>query len=70
MSTEIYKRTMRVCPICNHAYWHPLQYCLKCPGKLVERVVEGPITVNPGTWGEVKDYDTWLKNAGLKDGGV
>ena len=73
METENYTRKMRVCQQCNTAYWHPLNYCQKCPGKIitVEREISGPIEIKERLkYYDVKDYEKWLANAGLKDGRI
>lgn len=75
METEIYTRKMRVCNQCNTAYWHPLNYCQRCPGRIVTiiREISGPIEITERrTYYDVKNYDKWLAENGpdLKDGGI
>jgi hypothetical protein len=70
---EPYTRIMRVCEQCKSAYWHPLNYCLKCPGKIqtVAQQVSGDITIKKRhTYYNERDYEGWLEKAGLKDGGI
>lgn len=55
---------------CGIAYHHPLQYCPRCPGKLVLRELEFDWKKNPKGYFEGENgnekYAQWLKSHGLE----
>lgn len=63
-------RTVYVCSNnCGVAYHHPLNYCPKCPGKLIKRELPWDSKTNPKGYFEgpngCKKYDEWLAENGL-----
>jgi hypothetical protein len=67
-------RVVYACPLCQTAFSHPLNYCSRCPGKLIRREVPFSYKENPKGYFEgidgSKKYKEWLESHGLKRGEV
>lgn len=57
---------MYICDRCGWGHYHPLSYCVKCPGRLVKRQVKHPEKKNGYTFQTEQDIVDWLATQNIE----